>query len=137
MIAVDGSTASARAVKYIAQHRNILGAKPEVTLVFVDTPVSRRIQIAVGAKQLSAWRERSQNQALRAARASLKRAGIAFREMALTGDPGPVIAQRAQAKKAGLIVMGSHGRTALKSVLLGSVAMKVLASCTVPVLIVR
>jgi len=137
LIAVDGSATSERAVRFVVQHRDILGAKPEVTLVFVDTPVARRIQIAVGAKQLSAWRERSQNEAFKTARTALRRSGIAFKEVALTGDPGQAIAQLAQAKKVGLIVMGSHGRTALKNVLLGSVATKVLASCTVPVLIVR
>ena len=36
-----------------------------------------------------------------------------------------------------LIAMGSHGRTPLGSALLGSVALRVLAQCKVPVLIVR
>jgi nucleotide-binding universal stress UspA family protein len=33
--------------------------------------------------------------------------------------------------------MGSHGAGALKNLVLGSVATKVLAQCTVPVLLVR
>jgi len=81
--------------------------------------------------------EQGQPNEEQADRTALRRSGIAFKEVALTGDPGQAFAQLAQAKKVGLIVMGSHGRTALKNVLLGSVATKVLASCTVPVLIVR
>ena len=36
-----------------------------------------------------------------------------------------------------LIVMGSHGRTGLKKILLGSVAQEVLSICPLPVLIVK
>jgi nucleotide-binding universal stress UspA family protein len=36
-----------------------------------------------------------------------------------------------------MILMGSHGRGALKSVLMGSVATRVLAAATMPVLIIR
>ena len=36
-----------------------------------------------------------------------------------------------------LIVMGSHGHNALSSLVMGSVATKVLANCSVPVLLVR
>ena len=52
-------------------------------------------------------------------------------------DAGPAIVKAAKAGKFDLVVMGSHGRTALASALLGSVAAKVLSHSTVPVLIVR
>ena len=53
------------------------------------------------------------------------------------GHPGEMIAKTADSGKFDLVIMGSHGRTALSSVLLGSVANKVLSQSTVPVLIVR
>jgi nucleotide-binding universal stress UspA family protein len=47
------------------------------------------------------------------------------------------IVETAQTEGADLIVVGSHGRTGLPRVLLGSVASKVVAQASVPVLVVR
>ena len=47
------------------------------------------------------------------------------------------IVQMAKDEGADLIVMGSHGRTGLARLMVGSVASKVLAAASVPVLIVR
>lgn len=47
------------------------------------------------------------------------------------------IASYAASGKFDLLIMGSHGVGALKNLVLGSVATKVLAKCTVPVLLVR
>ena len=57
--------------------------------------------------------------------------------LAPVGDPAGTITHKADAGRYDLIVMGSHGHTALGSLLLGSVAQRVLATCRVPVLIVR
>jgi len=45
--------------------------------------------------------------------------------------------ETAKTEGADLIIMGSHGRTGLVRLMLGSVAAKVLAESPVPVLIVR
>jgi universal stress protein A len=49
------------------------------------------------------------------------------------GDPAAIILDQAKAAKADLIVMGTHGRTGLNRVLMGSVAERVVrrASCAV------
>lgn len=47
------------------------------------------------------------------------------------------IVQAAQAQGADLIVVGSHGRTGIARLMLGSVAAKVVAESPVPVLVVR
>ncbi|EMP8612981.1 universal stress protein, partial [Acinetobacter baumannii] len=47
------------------------------------------------------------------------------------------IIQAAQELNADLIVMGSHGRTSVRKLVLGSVAQKVLGESHIPVLIVR
>ena len=47
------------------------------------------------------------------------------------------ILETASAEGCDLIVMGSHGRHGLKSLILGSVAQKVLAHAELPVLIVK
>ena len=47
------------------------------------------------------------------------------------------ILETAQDEGCDLIVMGSHGRTGVKALILGSVAQKVLTYAKVPVLIVK
>jgi nucleotide-binding universal stress UspA family protein len=47
------------------------------------------------------------------------------------------IVQTAQSEGADLIVMGSHGRSGLARLMLGSVATKVVAESPIPVLVAR
>jgi nucleotide-binding universal stress UspA family protein len=56
---------------------------------------------------------------------------------AVTGDPFWEICQTAEQEHADLIVMGSHGRTGLAHVLLGSVAERVVRHAVCPVLVAR
>jgi nucleotide-binding universal stress UspA family protein len=53
------------------------------------------------------------------------------------GHPADTIVRVAQQRSADLIVMGTHGRTGLQHVLLGSVAEKVVRLAPCPVLTVR
>jgi nucleotide-binding universal stress UspA family protein len=53
------------------------------------------------------------------------------------GDPAHEIASHAGSHGYDLIVMGTHGHTALGNLVMGSVATKVLASSKVPVLFFR
>jgi nucleotide-binding universal stress UspA family protein len=53
------------------------------------------------------------------------------------GHAADAIAAFAEAEKPDLIVMGTHGHTALGNVILGSVASGVLARCKTPVLLIR
>ena len=54
-----------------------------------------------------------------------------------TGDAAPEILRVAQQSKAGLIVIGTHGRTGFGRLLLGSVAEQVLRGASCPVLAVK
>ena len=55
----------------------------------------------------------------------------------IEGDPGSGIMNRAEALGADLIVMGSHGRTGLRRLVLGSVAEAVIRSSTRSVMVAR
>lgn len=66
-----------------------------------------------------------------------KQAGARVKGLLLEGVPHERIAQAARSRKADLIVMGTHGRTGLAKLFLGSVASRVLAVAPCPVLTVR
>jgi nucleotide-binding universal stress UspA family protein len=53
------------------------------------------------------------------------------------GQPGQVVAHQASELGADLIILGTHGRTAVAGVLMGSVATRVLHESPVPVLLVK
>lgn len=53
------------------------------------------------------------------------------------GEPFATICQVAEQEQVDLIVMGSHGRTGLAHVLLGSIAERVVRHASCPVLVVR
>jgi nucleotide-binding universal stress UspA family protein len=69
----------------------------------------------------------------RRARAS----GARVKSLLLEGVPHERIARAARARKADMVVIGTHGRTGFAKLVLGSVASRVLAISPCPVLTVR
>ena len=63
--------------------------------------------------------------------------GISAEYVAERGSPDQVITRLAADKKADLIVMGTHGRTGLSRVALGSIAERVVQTAPCPVLTVK
>lgn len=63
--------------------------------------------------------------------------GLSIERIIAKGRPYEEIVRIADEKEVDLIVMGSHGRTGLGRVVIGSVAMRVLRRSAKPVLIVR
>ncbi len=69
--------------------------------------------------------------------AKARKAGVRARGFLVDGVPYEQIARTAKSKKAGMIVIGTHGRTGLAKFVLGSVAGRVIAIAPCPVLTVR
>jgi nucleotide-binding universal stress UspA family protein len=63
--------------------------------------------------------------------------GVPLETAVPCGRPFEAILQVAQAKKVNLIVLGSHGRTGLRRLLLGSTAERVIGQAPCPVLVVK
>ncbi len=80
-----------------------------------------------------AWGQKRLNALL----AKAKKAGVRAKGLLLDGVPHERIARAAKSKKAGLIVIGTHGRTGLAKFFLGSVAGRVVSTAACPVLTVR
>ncbi len=137
LLPVDGSPYSIRTVRYVVKHMSSFGKRPLLTLLYVDPPTMERVSKHVGPEDLARFHERNAAAALRSAGRALSKAKIPFRERHLVGDAGICIARAAREEHCDMIVMGSHGRGALKALLLGSVVSKTLALTRLPVLVVR
>jgi len=77
-----------------------------------------------------------QDVASRSAR-TLAQAGLHARERVPLGDARDVLIEEAQKERADLIIVGSHGRTGLAKLLMGSVASHVVTHAPCSVLVVR
>ena len=69
--------------------------------------------------------------------AEAKMRGVPLETAVPLGRPDEAIVKVAQAKKVNLIVLGSHGRTGLRKLLMGSTAERVIGQATCPVLVVK
>jgi nucleotide-binding universal stress UspA family protein len=133
LLALDGSPCGNRAARYVAERGAPISKPFNLTLLFVDYPIGR----GKSRYWAEARHEENMRKAFKLARSRLSKLRVPFSEKYLVGDPGPSIAKFATRGKFDMVVMGSHGRGAVRSLILGSVAEKVIALCRVPVLIVR
>jgi len=136
LFAVDGSPCSLRALDCLAQHAWIT-EQDELTAFTVVAPLSQRAVAIAGAALTHGYYADEAEHALHPVRQALADPKSRVAYDWCTGHPGEEIARKAQDEAFDLILMGSHGQTALANVVLGSVATQVLARCKVPVLLIR
>jgi nucleotide-binding universal stress UspA family protein len=142
LLAVDGSTFTTKAVTYLATHLRWFHDAPELHLLHVKPPIPLGLAVTqaramLGNDAVDNYYKEEAAAALAPAEKVLRRHEIPFQSTYRVGDIAHEIQHYASEHKIDMIVMGSHGHGALASVVLGSVATKVLATTTTPVLIVR
>lgn len=140
LLAIDDSDYSAAAVKEVAKR-----PWPKGTTVRVLTVVEPFPAVAMepwyGAREslerIDDAEKKRARELTKKAVDTLKKAGIRAQATIRQGDPRSEIVDEAEASRADLIVMGSHGYTGIKRWLLGSVASSVVAHAPSSVEIVR
>lgn len=142
LIATDGSELSQKAMmKGVALAKSV-GAK--VTAFFAappSTPIIYRHNLPVGYTQPEDHQkliDETTSTALAFVEKACMQAGVAYVGLHATSDfPEDEILKAAEREGCDLIVMGTHGHSGLRGVLIGSVAQKVLNKATVPVMVIR
>lgn len=137
LLAVDGSATTKRMLAYVAAHDEFLGAKNEFIAVTVVPPLPGRVASFLPGDTIESWHAEQAEQVLKPVRDFAAMNGWNLRERQFVGHAGQQIAHVAEEEKVDLVMMGSHGHTALGNVVMGSVATSVLANCKLPVLLVR
>lgn len=138
LVPIDFSTDSLNALASACDLAKRVGAEllllHVVEIIYVADPY-----VAAGADIggfLDEQRRMAKQQLARIA-ADLKKKGRRIGIMVEGGVPSQVIVDTAKRKGMDLIVMGTHGRTGIAHMLIGSVAEKVVRTASCPVLTVR
>ncbi|HUO05048.1 MAG TPA: universal stress protein [Candidatus Binataceae bacterium] len=143
LAATDFSEDSSLALQYAEEEARKFSA--ELIVLHVDQPLAPVIMTPeLGpAMDVGAMNRIAEEQRLMAQREldkivrKLRDGGLKAKSMLKVGSPFLEILRTAQTEGADLIVLGTHGRTGLAHVLLGSVAERVVQKAHCPVLTIR
>lgn len=136
LLAVDGSAYTKKMLAYLAAN-DLFSPKNEYVVVTAQVVLPAQARAALGKELVQKYYEDEGVRVVTPVCKYLQRHGITPKCIWKTGKPGELISKTATDGKFDLVVMGSHGHGALMNLVVGSVATEVLASCKVPVLIVR
>lgn len=137
LLAVDGSSYTKKMLAYLATHDEVFSGDNSFTLFTVQTPLPPRARATIGADIANGYYADEAEKVTAPVVKFLKRHGIDAKVVHKVGTPGEMIAKAADVGKFDLLMMGSHGHSALGNLVMGSVATQVLAHCKTPVLLVR
>ena len=137
LLAVDGSAYTKRMLAYLVQHAPWLDPDHDYTVFHGTVALPHRAAAYADLDLVRGFYADDAETVFRPIRKFLKRHGIGATFVHKIGNPADNIAKLAEKGKFDLLVMGSHGHSALGNLVLGSVATQVLALCSTPVLLVR
>ncbi len=139
VVATDGSKYSASAASSAIGLAKRNGADLTVISV-VPAELLTPMDLDLTMTQRENIAEQEMKEAEKSAKAvkdAAQKEGISVKAFVLSGKPSDAIIQTAREKRAGLIVVGSHGRTGVERLLMGSVAERVIVLSECPVLVVK
>ncbi|MCU7374531.1 universal stress protein [Paucibacter sp. O1-1] len=137
LVAVDGSTYTKRMLAYLAAHDEWLGSAHQYTVVHAVPAVPPRAAAVLDKEVLKSYYDDEAEKVLKAIRSFFGKQKIQAEFVSKVGPAADVIAALANKGKFDLLMLGSHGHSSLGNLVMGSVATKVMAHCTAPVLLVR
>jgi nucleotide-binding universal stress UspA family protein len=137
LVAADGSEFTKRMLAYLAAHDEWMGRHHQYTVLTVVPPVPARAASVLSKDVLTSYYEEEAEKVFKPIRAFFTQQGLQAEYVAQHGPAADHIATTADQGKFDLLVLGSHGHSALGNLVMGSVATRVVAQCGVPVLLVR
>ena len=136
LVATDVAESAERALACAVQLARRHGAELVLVHVYMDLPAYPEItagQVEAIYEEQRAWIEAALERRARAARGE----GLLARAVLRTGPAASTIAETAKDEGADLLVVGTHGRSGLDRLILGSVAERVVRLASCPVLVVK
>jgi nucleotide-binding universal stress UspA family protein len=137
LVPVDGSPYTKHMLAYLSEHEEWLSGTNQYTLLHVVPAVPPRAAAALDKDVVKAYYESEAEKVFKPIRAFFKKKDVPIEYVSKVGHAADHIAALADKGKFDLLVMGSHGHSALGNLVMGSVTTKVMAHCKTPVLLVR
>jgi nucleotide-binding universal stress UspA family protein len=137
----DFSDASKKALDYIKQLKGA-GTKEVVVLHIIDEREIEHIahlpEFSVSIEELEKSKRGYAEGEMKAIAAELKQAGFKVKTRIDKGIPfRDILKEEVEEKDVSVVVLGSHGKSCIAEMLLGSVSEKVVRKSSKPVLVVR
>ncbi len=139
VVGTDFSVCAARALSVAVSLASSQGARIHILHVLMEPVQAFDVAAALpypDAAVRKEWEDAARTRLAREARAAERR-GVPAAELLKWGRPSDTIVETAVALRASLIVVGTHGRSALEKFLLGSTAERIVRRSPIPVLTVR
>jgi nucleotide-binding universal stress UspA family protein len=137
LLAADGSDYTKRMLAYVAAHDEWLGPRHEYTVLTVVPALPPHAARFLSRADCDGYYADEADKVLKPVRAFAAQQGWRAEFTHLVGPAAESIADYARSHRFDLLMMGSHGHSALGNMVMGSVATGVLARCTVPALLIR
>lgn len=138
LVAIDGSKNSLRALKYAIKLAGKLVEPADLLLVNAHDDIALRgASQFVGKDAVKSYLDELAQGELKDAIEVAAKSKLRFETKMLRGQVAQAIAKAATDAGCDLIVLGSKGRTALKDLLIGSVAQRVASLAEMPVTLVK
>lgn len=137
LTAVDGSKYTKRMLAYLGAHDEWLGPQHQYTVLHAVAALPARATSMIDRDTVKTYYDDSAEKVLKPIRSFFTRHGLDATYVIKVGSASQVIIDTVKRGRHDLIVMGSRGHGSLGSLVMGSVAMKVLGGCETPVLLIR
>jgi nucleotide-binding universal stress UspA family protein len=138
LVAIDGSKNSLRALKFAIKLTGRVSEPSELLLVNAHDDIALRgASQFVGKDAVKGYLDDLSRTELADAIQAADKSKVRYETRMLRGQIAQVIAKAASDADCDLIVLGSKGRSAIKDLLIGSVAQRVASLSDVPVTLVK
>jgi nucleotide-binding universal stress UspA family protein len=137
LLATDGSEYTRKMIDYVLAQRTLFDPSHEYTVFNAQMPLPNHAASVVGSHATQDYYAEEARKVVDPVMSRLQAEGLRATAQWKAGPLGETIADFAQRGGYDMVVMGSHGHGALGRLVMGSVASRVLAHCSVPVLLVR
>lgn len=138
LIGIDGSDCSRAAVQFVRKLAWPAGTRAIVASAVQPVVVAyTELYVTPSSEEMLAEERRSHEEMVSMAEHDLREVGLRTDARVLEGDPRESLVQMAKAEKVDLIIVGSHGRSGLAKLVMGSVASHVVTHAPCSVLVVK
>lgn len=137
LLAADGSKYTQKALDFIVMHRKLLDAQTGLLVMHVQMPLPTGFNLIMGFDKALELHDIEAKKIFAPAKKFLEKNAVKYRCLSAIGPIVREIVDAAKNEHVDLILMGTHGRDLVGRALMGSVAQRVVANSTVPVLLVK